>query len=83
MYFFSIITYLLKGFVISDVRIKRAIELDILRFIDIKSYIGMRHKLCLPVHGQRTRSNARTQRSKRIKLLDDIVLDEKKKRTKG
>lgn len=35
--------------------------------INNKSYVGNRHKLCLPVRGQRTRTNANTQRSKRIR----------------
>jgi small subunit ribosomal protein S13 len=35
---------------------------DIKRLIEIGSYRGMRHKVGLPVHGQRTRTNARTRK---------------------
>jgi len=68
-YYFSILSFLLKGFVVSDVRIKRRINMSINKLVDNGSYIGMRHSLTLPVHGQRTRSNANTQRSKRIRIL--------------
>jgi ribosomal protein S13 len=69
LYYFSILSFLLKGFVVSDVRIKRRTTLDIQQLMDIDSYIGLRHRLTLPVHGQRTRSNANTQRSKRVRVL--------------
>lgn len=48
LYYFSILSFLLKGFVVSDVRIKRRITLDIQRLMDIDSYIGLRHRLTLP-----------------------------------
>ena len=35
---------------------------DIKRLIEIGSYRGLRHKLGLPVRGQRTRTNARTRK---------------------
>jgi len=38
---------------------------DIKRLIDIGSYRGHRHKVGLPVRGQRTRTNARTRKGKR------------------
>jgi small subunit ribosomal protein S13 len=66
-YQFSLILLLLKRLVISDARIKRRFTFNIQIKIDNNSYAGFRHKLCLPVHGQRTRTNANTQRSKRIK----------------
>lgn len=37
---------------------------DIKRLKDIRSYRGVRHKLGLPVRGQRTRHNARTRKGK-------------------
>ena len=67
LYHFSLIFFLLKGLVISDVRIKRRIDSRIQLMILNSSYWGCRHKLCLPVRGQRTRTNANTQRSKRIR----------------
>jgi small subunit ribosomal protein S13 len=66
-YNINIILYLLKGLVLSDIRIKRLINNNIDRLININSYRGSRHKLSLPVRGQRTRTNAGIQRSKRIK----------------
>jgi len=38
---------------------------NIKRLIDIGCYRGLRHKLGLPVRGQRTRSNARTRKGPR------------------
>ncbi|MGI6443813.1 MAG: 30S ribosomal protein S13 [Candidatus Dojkabacteria bacterium] len=37
---------------------------DIKRLKDIRSYKGIRHKLGLPVRGQRTRHNARTRKGR-------------------
>ena len=39
---------------------------NIKRLKDINSYRGLRHKLNLPVRGQRTRTNGRTKRGKRV-----------------
>jgi len=64
-YKYELIVYLLRAAVTSDVRIKRFIEFNITRYLNIGCIRGIRHGLCLPVHGQRTRTNARTQRTKR------------------
>lgn len=42
--------------------LRREIQQNINRLIDINSYRGMRHKNHLPVRGQRTRTNARTRK---------------------
>src|SRR5688572_15173125 len=42
------------------------IRLNVNRLKDINSYRGERHKKNLPVRGQRTRTNARTKRGKRV-----------------
>lgn len=42
--------------------LRRNIFLRIKRLKDIKCYRGTRHRLGLPVHGQRTRTNAKTRR---------------------
>ncbi len=42
--------------------LRREVNLNIKRYIDIGSYRGLRHRRGLPVHGQRTRTNARTKR---------------------
>ena len=41
---------------------------NIRRLRDIGSYKGMRHARNLPARGQRTRSNARTKRGKRVTI---------------
>jgi small subunit ribosomal protein S13 len=43
----------------------RQIRGNVQRLRDIGSYRGLRHARGLPVHGQRTRTNARTKRGKR------------------
>lgn len=45
--------------------LRRQIQNNIKRLISIHSYRGMRHRVGLPVRGQRTRSNARTRKGKR------------------
>jgi len=42
--------------------LRREVELNIKRLIDIGSYRGLRHRRNLPARGQRTRTNARTKR---------------------
>ncbi|OVE77568.1 30S ribosomal protein S13 [bacterium F11] len=45
--------------------LRRDTQQNIRRLIEINSYRGFRHRRNLPVHGQRTKSNARTRRGKR------------------
>lgn len=45
--------------------LRRQVQNNIKRLINIHSYRGMRHRLGLPVRGQRTRSNSRTRKGKR------------------
>ncbi len=45
--------------------LRREVNLNIRRLIEIGCYRGMRHRRGLPVHGQRTRTNARTKRGAR------------------
>ena len=45
--------------------LRREIGINIKRLMDIQSYRGIRHKRGLPVHGQRTRTNARTRKGPR------------------
>ena len=42
--------------------LRREVNMNIRRLIDIGSYRGLRHRRGLPVRGQRTRTNARTKR---------------------
>ncbi|MCK4361665.1 MAG: 30S ribosomal protein S13 [Dehalococcoidia bacterium] len=45
--------------------LRRKVNLNIKRLIEIGSYRGIRHRRGLPVHGQRTRTNARTKKGAR------------------
>jgi small subunit ribosomal protein S13 len=42
--------------------LRRTEQLNIKRLIEIGCYRGLRHRRNLPVHGQRTRTNARTRK---------------------
>jgi small subunit ribosomal protein S13 len=45
--------------------LRRQVQNNIKRLISIHSYRGLRHRLGLPVRGQRTRTNSRTRKGKR------------------
>jgi small subunit ribosomal protein S13 len=45
--------------------LRRKVNLNIKRLIEIGSYRGIRHRRGLPLRGQRTRTNARTKRGAR------------------
>jgi small subunit ribosomal protein S13 len=45
--------------------LRREVALNIKRLTEIGCYRGLRHRRNLPVHGQRTRTNARTKRGPR------------------
>ena len=49
-----------------DLRVER--NLNIRRLIDIGSYKGTRHRKNLPANGQRTKTNARTKRGKKLAI---------------
>jgi len=55
-------TYKLEG----DLRTE--VNANIKRLKDIGAYRGLRHSRNLPARGQRTRSNARTKRGKRVTI---------------
>lgn len=44
--------------------LRREVAMNIKRLLDLGCYRGLRHRRGLPVHGQRTRSNARTRKGK-------------------
>lgn len=56
----------IRGFVDANLNVegdlRRDIQQDIKRKIEIGSYQGIRHRKGLPVHGQRTHTNARTRK---------------------
>ncbi len=46
--------------------LQRQVTNNIKRLKDINAYRGLRHKAGLPVHGQRTRTNARTRKGRAV-----------------
>ena len=60
--------------------LRREIQLDIKRLMDIGSYRGLRHRRNLPVRGQRTSTNARTRRGG-YKAKRTIAVGRKSKET--
>jgi len=49
--------------------LRKEVAMNIKRLIEIGCYRGLRHKMGLPVRGQRTRSNARTRKGPRGALI--------------
>ena len=49
--------------------LRRETATDIKRLMDIGSYRGLRHRKSLPVHGQRTHTNARTRKGPRRAVM--------------
>jgi small subunit ribosomal protein S13 len=66
--------------VINELKVEGAlrseVQLNIKRLIDINCYRGIRHRVGLPVRGQRTKTNTRTRKGKRKTVAN------KKKATK-
>lgn len=48
--------------------LRREISLSIKRLVDLGCYRGVRHRKGLPVHGQRTHSNARTRKGPAVAI---------------
>lgn len=59
------INNLLQSEFIVEGDLRRQIQNNIKRLVNIHSYRGMRHRSGLPVRGQRTRTNSRTRKGKR------------------
>jgi small subunit ribosomal protein S13 len=59
----------LRDWIESNYRIegdlRREVQADIRRKVEIGCYEGLRHRRGLPVHGQRTKTNARTRKGPR------------------
>lgn len=45
--------------------LRREVQINIKRLMDLGCYRGLRHRKNLPVHGQRTHTNARTRKGPR------------------
>ena len=48
--------------------LRRDVAMNIKRLMDLGCYRGLRHRKKLPVHGQRTRTNARTRKGKAVAI---------------
>lgn len=46
-------------------QLRSEVQMNIKRLMDIGCYRGLRHRRGLPVHGQRTRTNARTRKGRK------------------
>ncbi len=79
-YNFNILFYLLNKSMVSDVKVKRFINSNINRLMDIQCYKGFRHRDYLPVRGQRSRTNACTRRRMKLKNLARIQKQEEEKK---
>ncbi len=53
--------------------LRRQVQNNIKRLIGIHCYRGMRHRLGLPVRGQRTKTNARTRKGKRKTIANKKI----------
>ena len=56
--------------------LRREVSMSIKRLIDLGTWRGKRHRLGLPVRGQRTRTNARTRKGPRkaaVKVLKTVA----------
>jgi small subunit ribosomal protein S13 len=53
--------------------LRRQVQNNIKRLVGINCYRGMRHRLGLPVRGQRTRTNARTRKGKRKTIANKKI----------
>ncbi len=54
--------YLDKNNILVEGDLRRNVALDIKRMVEVQCYRGVRHRKGLPVHGQRTKTNARTRK---------------------
>lgn len=48
--------------------LRREVSMNIKRLMDLRCYRGLRHRRGLPVHGQRTHTNARTRKGKAVAI---------------
>jgi small subunit ribosomal protein S13 len=59
-------TALLRDYITKNYKVegdlRREVQMNIKRLIEIGCYRGLRHRRNLPVHGQRTRTNSRTRK---------------------
>lgn len=56
---------LIEDHYIVEGQLRGEVQMNIKRLMDIASYRGLRHRRGLPVHGQRTQTNARTRKGRK------------------
>ena len=64
----SRITKILQNDMLVEGDLRRSVAADIRRLQQINSYRGIRHRRGLPVRGQRTKTNARTRKGKKVTI---------------
>jgi small subunit ribosomal protein S13 len=57
----SLREYITKNFKVEG-DLRREVQMNIKRLVEIGCYRGTRHRRSLPVHGQRTKTNSRTRK---------------------
>ena len=62
------ITKILQNDIVVEGDLRRMVAADIRRLQQINCYRGVRHRRNLPVRGQRTKTNARTRKGKKITI---------------
>ena len=62
------ITKMLQDDLTVEGDLRRVVAADIRRLQQINCYRGIRHRRNLPVHGQRTKTNARTRKGKKVTI---------------
>lgn len=62
------ITKILQNDILVEGDLRRTLAADIRRLQQINCYRGIRHRRSLPVRGQRTKTNARTRKGKKITI---------------
>lgn len=62
------ITKILQNDIVVEGDLRRMVAADIRRLQQINCYRGVRHRRSLPVRGQRTKTNARTRKGKKITI---------------
>lgn len=61
----SAITKIIQDDYVVEGDLRKQVQMDVKRLMEINCYRGIRHKRKLPCHGQRTHTNARTVRGRR------------------
>lgn len=74
----SRITSIIQKSFVTEGDLRREINENIRRHMEIGTYRGLRHRKGLPCRGQRTKTNARTRKGKKPVVGHIIKKDEKK-----